>query len=129
MAAWLRAWNISFGTIGSRLCGAFPRSTGQVLAAPGGCAAPRRAPRWKLCEATVGFVFQAFNLLPALTATENVSIPLLIRGMSHKQPEDLARKVLKQVGLGDRVNALPAQLSGGSNSVWQSPAHWFMSQN
>jgi putative ABC transport system ATP-binding protein len=62
---------------------------------------------------SLGFVFQAFNLLPALTATENASIPLLIRGMPHKQAEDLARKALKQVGLCERVNALPAQLSGG----------------
>jgi putative ABC transport system ATP-binding protein len=62
---------------------------------------------------SIGFVFQAFNLLPALTATENVSIPLLIRGMPHNQAEDRARKVLKDVGLGDRVNSLPAQLSGG----------------
>jgi putative ABC transport system ATP-binding protein len=62
---------------------------------------------------SLGFVFQAFNLLPALTATENVSIPLLIRGMPHQQAEDRARKVLEDVGLGERVNALPAQLSGG----------------
>jgi putative ABC transport system ATP-binding protein len=62
---------------------------------------------------SLGFVFQAFNLLPALTAAENVSIPLLIRGMPREQAEDRARKVLEDVGLGERVKALPAQLSGG----------------
>jgi len=69
--------------------------------------------RLKFRGTSIGFVFQVFNLLPALTITENVSIPLLINGVSRKKAEQKARTVLESVGLGDRTNALPAQLSGG----------------
>jgi putative ABC transport system ATP-binding protein len=61
----------------------------------------------------IGFVFQLFNLLPALTATENVAVPLLINGASRKDAEARAREVLELVGLSSRGSALPAQLSGG----------------
>src|SRR5205823_2842500 len=50
--------------------------------------------------ATIGFVFQMFNLLPALTATENVSVPLLINGVPHVQAQARARATLDLVGLG-----------------------------
>jgi putative ABC transport system ATP-binding protein len=63
--------------------------------------------------ASVGFVFQVFNLLPALTTVENISVPLLINGMSRRQAERRASALLEQVGLGDRPKTLPAQLSGG----------------
>jgi putative ABC transport system ATP-binding protein len=62
---------------------------------------------------SVGFVFQAFNLLPALSAAENVAVPLLIRGVPRRQAVEQARAVLDRVGLGDRAKSLPAQLSGG----------------
>jgi putative ABC transport system ATP-binding protein len=62
---------------------------------------------------SVGFVFQVFNLLPALTTVENVSVPLLINGTPRKQAEYRACELLEQVGLGDRRKALPPQLSGG----------------
>jgi putative ABC transport system ATP-binding protein len=61
----------------------------------------------------IGFVFQAFNLLPALTAAENVSVPLLINGVKRIEAERRAVQVLEQVGLGGRVHSMPAQLSGG----------------
>jgi len=61
----------------------------------------------------VGFVFQAFNLLPTLTALENVSVPLLILGLPRREAETKAGKILTQVGLEARLRALPAQLSGG----------------
>lgn len=61
----------------------------------------------------VGFVFQQYNLLPALTATENVAIPLLIQGVPRSQAVIQAREVLESVGLGSRANQLPSQLSGG----------------
>jgi putative ABC transport system ATP-binding protein len=61
----------------------------------------------------VGFVFQLFNLLPALTAIENVAVPLLINRFSRSHAEAQAREVLETVGLGARLSALPAQLSGG----------------
>jgi len=61
----------------------------------------------------IGFVFQAFNLLPALSAAENVSVPLIINGMKRAEAERKAITVLEQVGLGARVTALPSELSGG----------------
>jgi putative ABC transport system ATP-binding protein len=61
----------------------------------------------------VGFVFQQYNLLPSLTATENVAIPLLIQGQARSQAVIKAREVLESVGLGSRANQLPSQLSGG----------------
>jgi putative ABC transport system ATP-binding protein len=63
--------------------------------------------------AHVGFVFQQYNLLPALTAAENAAVPLLIAGMPRRQALARACAVLERVGLGDRVRSLPAQLSGG----------------
>jgi putative ABC transport system ATP-binding protein len=62
---------------------------------------------------SIGFVFQLFNLLPALNAVENVSVPLLINGVSRKNAETRASETLVEVDLGARLNALPAQLSGG----------------
>lgn len=61
----------------------------------------------------IGFVFQAFNLLPALNAAENVSIPLIINGMKRSEAERKAITLLEQVGLGARWKSLPSQLSGG----------------
>jgi putative ABC transport system ATP-binding protein len=61
----------------------------------------------------VGFVFQAYNLLPTLTALENVSVPLLILGVARKEAQERAKDILEQVGLADRMSASPAQLSGG----------------
>ncbi|MCE2998313.1 MAG: ABC transporter ATP-binding protein [Betaproteobacteria bacterium] len=61
----------------------------------------------------IGFVFQAFNLMPALTAAENVSIPLLIRNVPQTEALQRARAMLERVELADRADALPEQLSGG----------------
>lgn len=62
---------------------------------------------------SIGFVFQFFNLLPALNALENVSVPLLINGASRGRAEARAREVLAEVDLATRLRSLPAQLSGG----------------
>lgn len=62
---------------------------------------------------SVGFVFQMFNLLPALTAAENVAIPLLIEGLSWDRATACAGDLLAMMGLGGRSTALPAALSGG----------------
>ncbi|WP_327387173.1 ABC transporter ATP-binding protein [Streptomyces sp. NBC_01207] len=59
----------------------------------------------------IGFVFQAFNLLPALTAEQNVALPLRLAGRRPARAE--VREVLARVGLGDRARHRPAQLSGG----------------
>jgi len=61
----------------------------------------------------VGFVFQAFNLLPALSAAENVAVPLLINGVSRGKAITKAKDILTRVGLGDRTHSLPAEFSGG----------------
>jgi putative ABC transport system ATP-binding protein len=61
----------------------------------------------------VGFVFQAFNLIPTLTIAENVSVPLLINGVNRKQAVEEAREMLSQVGIGDRWRDPPSKLSGG----------------
>jgi len=63
--------------------------------------------------ASIGFVFQLFNLLPALTAVENVAIPLLINGIPRANAEARAKQALEAVDLGARLDALPAKLSGG----------------
>jgi putative ABC transport system ATP-binding protein len=62
---------------------------------------------------SIGFVFQLFNLLPALNAVENVSVPLLINGIVRNEAEARAKEVLEAVDLGARLDALPAKLSGG----------------
>jgi putative ABC transport system ATP-binding protein len=61
----------------------------------------------------VGFVFQQFNLLPALTAAENAAVPLVIKGYSRRAALSAAKSLLAQMGMADRVNSLPAKLSGG----------------
>ena len=61
----------------------------------------------------VGFVFQSYNLLPALTAAENAAVPLLIAGWKRSQAVDAASRVLAGLGLGDRLASLPSELSGG----------------
>ena len=67
--------------------------------------------RARLRGAKVGFVFQNFQLLPALNALENVMLPLELAG--HRDPEEAAREVLARVGLADRLRAYPRTLSGG----------------
>ena len=62
---------------------------------------------------SIGFVFQAFNLLPALTAAENVAVPLLILGVPRREAIERGRALLDSVGIGNRYKALPSELSGG----------------
>lgn len=69
--------------------------------------------RTKYRGQSIGFVFQQFNLLPTLTAAENVSVPLLINGADRKTAMARARDMLGRVGLGNRTESLPKQLSGG----------------
>ena len=62
---------------------------------------------------TIGFVFQTFNLIPRMTALENVMLPLWFEGIDPKERETIAKKVLEDVGLSDRMTHRPNELSGG----------------
>ena len=62
---------------------------------------------------TIGFIFQSFNLIPSLTAIENVELPLIYRGVSKAESRELAKLAIEKVGLSNRIKHLPSQLSGG----------------
>ena len=64
-------------------------------------------------QSHIGFVFQSYNLLPFMTATENVALPLMFRGVKKDVRLRAARKMLKRVGLADRTEHYPGQMSGG----------------
>ncbi len=67
--------------------------------------------RWR--ARSIGFVFQAYNLIPTLSAAENVAIPCVLQGMPRRAAIERGKQALADVGLADRVDARPAQLSGG----------------
>jgi putative ABC transport system ATP-binding protein len=69
--------------------------------------------RTKMRRDHIGFVFQFFNLLPTLSALENVTLPLILGGVKRKDAEHRAHEILARVGLGDRVKHRPDELSGG----------------
>ena len=73
----------------------------------------RQKERLRFRAQNIGFVFQAYNLLPTLTAAENAAIPLIINGLKRPEATRRAAAMLDRVGLGDRLSSLPAQLSGG----------------
>ncbi len=61
----------------------------------------------------IGFIFQGFNLIASLSALENVELPLVYRGMKKDERREISRDALERVGLGGRINHLPAEMSGG----------------
>jgi putative ABC transport system ATP-binding protein len=61
----------------------------------------------------IGYIFQSYNILPVLTALENVSLPIIFAGMTPDDARDKAVEILKRVGLGNRVFHRPYELSGG----------------
>ncbi len=61
----------------------------------------------------VGFIFQSYNLIPTLTALENVTLPLIFKGIPKKKRRKMAVKMLQEVGLGDRLYHKPNEMSGG----------------
>ncbi|WP_105301159.1 ABC transporter ATP-binding protein [Anaerococcus marasmi] len=67
----------------------------------------------KFRNLNIGFVFQSYNLLPYLSAWENVSLPLTFKGLSREERKKEAYKILKEVGLSDRMDNKPNELSGG----------------
>ena len=82
-----------------------------VLGQDLGALGKRELARWR--NRHIGFVFQAFNLIPVLTALENVMLPLQLTGLNAKEQMEHARTALELVGLGDRFHHFPRQLSGG----------------
>ena len=93
------------------LAGLDTPTTGRVILDGADLGALSEDARARLRGEKVGFVFQSFQLIPTLTALENVSVPLELRGDA--DAADRARDLLARVGLGDRATHLPAQLSGG----------------
>lgn len=94
------------------LLGALDRpSSGRVVVDGQDLASVKRLDHFR--SQTVGFVFQLHNLIPTLTARENVEVPLYETMNSRQARRERARKLLAQVGLSDRANHLPNQLSGG----------------
>ena len=71
------------------------------------------ARRTKHRASTMGFIFQAFNLIPVFTSTENVELPLLLAGVGAKEARRAAIETLERVNLGHRLNHRPTELSGG----------------
>jgi putative ABC transport system ATP-binding protein len=69
--------------------------------------------RARLRKENIGFVFQTFNLVPYLTALENVQVPMFLAGMDDKSQAETATALLQRVGLGDRLDHKPAELSVG----------------
>jgi putative ABC transport system ATP-binding protein len=100
-------------TLISVIAGILERSAGEctVLGEDTSRLPDRQRAAWR--GRNVGFVFQALNLVPTLTAAENVAIPLLILGVDYKAALARAGVMLERVGLGARTRSLPAQLSGG----------------
>ncbi len=73
-----------------------------------------------------GYVFQDYALLPELTATENVMLPILMQGVEHHEAQKKAERALSRIGLGDKTKSLPSQLSGGEQqrvSIARAIAH------
>ena len=61
----------------------------------------------------IGFIFQSFQLLPKLTAAQNVELPLIYAGVGSSERKEISKEILSKVGLGDKIKNLPTQLSGG----------------
>jgi putative ABC transport system ATP-binding protein len=88
-------------------------TSGQVLVEGAMLSAMSRNDKARLRRESVGYVFQDFNLLPGLTAAENVSLPLELDGLSARKARAVGLKALDELGLGDRASRFPDQLSGG----------------
>jgi putative ABC transport system ATP-binding protein len=88
-------------------------TSGQVLVAGQDLAAMSRNDKARLRRQSIGYVFQDFNLLPGLTAAENVALPLELDGISARKARAAGLRALEALGLADRTSSYPDQLSGG----------------
>jgi putative ABC transport system ATP-binding protein len=100
-------------TLVSVVAGTLEPTAGEVVVLGQDLVAMSNGRKVKFRRDNVGFVFQAFNLLPALTAAENAAVPLLIAGWPRRRAVEAAAAVLEQLGMGDRLANLPSELSGG----------------
>ena len=100
-------------TLISIIAGILDQDRGDVRVFGADVKAMRQREKAKFRGRTVGFVFQQYNLLPALTAAENAAVPLLVMGTPRKEAVQRAEAMLEKVGLAERTRSLPAQLSGG----------------
>ncbi len=100
-------------TLISVIAGILEQDQGQCLLFGRDLAAMPKRERVRYRGQSIGFVFQAFNLIPSLSAAENAAIPLLINGAPKAQALEQARACLASVGLSGREDSLPGQLSGG----------------
>jgi putative ABC transport system ATP-binding protein len=100
-------------TLISVIAGLLDASAGEVRLFGRNVAALPSAQRIVFRRKNLGFVFQQYNLLPALTAAENAAVPLLAAGVPRREAVDRARALLARLGLENRAQTLPSKLSGG----------------
>jgi putative ABC transport system ATP-binding protein len=100
-------------TLISVMAGILDQDSGQCTVYGNDLHAMSQSTRTRYRGTSIGFVFQAFNLLPTLTAAENAAIPLLVNGVSRREAFSRAEGMLERVGLAERRRALPSQMSGG----------------
>jgi putative ABC transport system ATP-binding protein len=100
-------------TLVSIIAGTLAPTAGEVVVLGEDLVAMSNGRKVRFRRENVGFVFQAYNLLPALTAAENAAVPLLIAGWKRRQAVEAAADVLAQLGMENRLASLPSELSGG----------------
>jgi putative ABC transport system ATP-binding protein len=100
-------------TLLSVICGTLKFEEGNITVFDKDLGKMRTGEITRFRRENIGFIFQQFNLIPTLTAVENVSIPLILQGKSTAEAERRSRTILEQVGLSDKFKSFPHQLSGG----------------
>ena len=100
-------------TLISVIAGILDHDEGECLVFQQNVRAMGQTQKTRYRGANIGFVFQAYNLIPTLSVTENVAVPLLILGKNRAEAHSRAKEILVHVGLGDKLKVLPGELSGG----------------
>ncbi len=100
-------------TLLNLICGLDEPSSGEVKIDGVNIASLNDDARTRLRREKIGMIFQTFNLLPTLTASENVALPLRLNGTSRKEADSRAKMMLDKVGLGARTTHRPDEMSGG----------------